>query len=247
MVGESLMEHVRRLRLERAALRLRHTDEPVTGIAFDAGYETHESFSRAFRGAFGASPSGYRKIRRDSPSAAPSGIRFVSAAAPEDLEFHEPEESEMRIAVRRLDPMRVAFIRHIGPYDEVEETWHRLMPRLGAAGWLGPDTKVIGLSHDDPEVTPPEKLRYDACVTVGPGFEPEGEIGVQEIPGGDYAFVTHHGPYERLGETYGALYGGWLPRSGREPRAEPCIEVYLNHPEETDPEDLLTDIYVPLV
>jgi len=40
MVGESLMEHVRRLRLERAAHRLKFTDTSVTNIAFDAGYET---------------------------------------------------------------------------------------------------------------------------------------------------------------------------------------------------------------
>ena len=52
MVGESLMEHVRRLRLERAAHRLKFTDSPVTRIAFEAGYETHEAFTRAFRALF---------------------------------------------------------------------------------------------------------------------------------------------------------------------------------------------------
>ena len=50
MVGESVMEHVRRLRLERAAHRLKFSDEPITRIAFEAGYETHEAFTRAFGG-----------------------------------------------------------------------------------------------------------------------------------------------------------------------------------------------------
>jgi AraC family transcriptional regulator len=48
MTGESVKEHVRRLRLERAAHRLRFTGQPVTEIAFDAGYQQHEAFTRAF-------------------------------------------------------------------------------------------------------------------------------------------------------------------------------------------------------
>src|SRR5438552_3450011 len=64
MVGESVMEHVRRLRLERAAHRLKFTDQPVTRIAFEAGYETHEAFSRAFRATFEQSPSQFRESHR---------------------------------------------------------------------------------------------------------------------------------------------------------------------------------------
>ena len=66
------------------------------------------------------------------------------------------------------------------------------------------------------------------------------------IPGGDYAVVTHFGPYHKLGETYARLFGEWLPRSGRELGPSPSFEVYLNDPESTEPDDLLTDICVPL-
>jgi AraC family transcriptional regulator len=60
MVGETPVELLRRLRLERAAWQLGHTDRAVTEIAFDAGYETHEAFTRAFRANYNASPSGFR-------------------------------------------------------------------------------------------------------------------------------------------------------------------------------------------
>ena len=48
IVGESLGEHIRRLRLERAAIRLRDTEDAVIVIALSAGYEAHEAFTRAF-------------------------------------------------------------------------------------------------------------------------------------------------------------------------------------------------------
>ena len=69
---------------------------------------------------------------------------------------------------------------------------------------------------------------------------------VQTIGGGEYAVTTHEGPYERLNQTYARLFGQWLPHSGREVRSEPCLEFYLNDPDGTSPEELLTDIYAPL-
>ena len=61
MTGEPVKEYVRRLRLERAAAQLKATADPVTEVAFDAGYETHEAFTRAFHARFGASPSAWRE------------------------------------------------------------------------------------------------------------------------------------------------------------------------------------------
>src|SRR5262249_26256763 len=58
LVGESVKEYVRRLRLERAARCLKQESRPVTEIALQAGFETHESFTRAFTAMFGESPSG---------------------------------------------------------------------------------------------------------------------------------------------------------------------------------------------
>lgn len=52
----------RRLLLERAAWNLTRTDRAVTEIAFDAAFGSLEGFSRAFRRAYGASPSEYRRL-----------------------------------------------------------------------------------------------------------------------------------------------------------------------------------------
>lgn len=152
----------------------------------------------------------------------------------------------MKVEIKTIEPMRVAFMRHVGPYSEVSVTWDKLCTWMGKEGLLGGGAVLLGICHDDPEVTPPEKIRYDACVTVDQDFAPTGEIGVQVVAGGEYAVTTHFGPYNKLGETYSNIMGQWLPRSGRELGATPCFEIYLNDPQSTEPEDLLTDIYVPL-
>ena len=152
----------------------------------------------------------------------------------------------MEVEVKRLDPMRVAFMRHVGPYSECGPVWDAFLTEMGAKGWLGGEPMFIGLCHDDPTVTPDEKIRYDACLPVGESFAPEGAIGVQVIAGGRYARTTHQGPYDRFDETYARLCGQWIPRHGFLVRSAPCFQVYFNDPESTEPEELLTDIYMPL-
>lgn len=152
----------------------------------------------------------------------------------------------MDVEIRRIEPIRVAFVRHVGPYNEVGEAWEKLCTHLGAAGLLAGETRFIGVCYDNPEVTPPEKIRYDACVSVDDDFAAEGDIGVQTLAGGEYAVTAHIGPYDQLGKTYAKLFGQWLPQSGRDPRPVPSLEFYLNNPESTDPEDLLTDIHARL-
>ena len=244
MVGESLQEHIRRLRLERAAMRLKYADQAVVRIALEAGYETHEAFSRAFRSLLGCSPSQFRSDSRrriDGP-----GIHYQLPGTPMSFEI-KTGDLKMEVSIETLEPMYVAFVRHVGPYHEVGRAWDAVCMHLGKEGLLGADARFIGVCYDDPEVTPPDKIRYDACVTVDSDFKAEGAVGVQILAGGNYARVIHEGPYERLNETYAWLFGQWLPQTSYDLRSEPSLEFYLNDPNNTEPDDLLTDIYAPIV
>jgi AraC family transcriptional regulator len=153
----------------------------------------------------------------------------------------------MKAKITTMESMNVAFVRHVGPYSEVGSAWEQLCSWAGRKGLLGPQTKMLGISHDDPEVTPPEKIRYDACIIVRPDVKPDGAIGVQIIASGRYATTTHSGAYTKLAETYGALHGQWMPANDLEPAPGlPSLEFYLNNPQWTPEEELRTDIYVPL-
>ena len=152
----------------------------------------------------------------------------------------------MRVTVKHLEPMRVAFLRHLGPYLQVGGTWEKFFRLMRESGHL-PDTIVmIGICHDDPAMTPPRKIRYDACLPVGGDFEPAGEIGVKTIAGGPYAVTRHVGSYNELAATYGELLGRWLPLSGYEPRDAPSFQIHVNTPRNAAPDELMTDLYLPL-
>jgi AraC family transcriptional regulator len=247
LIGEPVKEHVRRLRLERAAHRLRHGGQPVTEMSLDAGYQTLESFTRAFHKMFGLSPTEFRARHAVvAYGPAPSGVHFVAEGAVESFRPVVSRSSPLEVRIERLPEMRIAFVRHTGPYEETDASYGRLMGWAGAAGLLNPQTTVFGVAYDDPTVTAPEKLRYDAAIVIPNDLVIEGEIGTRMMPAGKFAVATHCGPYETLGDTYTRFCGEWLPLSGLELLAAPALEFYRNSPEDTPPEELLTDIYMPL-
>lgn len=153
----------------------------------------------------------------------------------------------MEAKIERMEPLRVAFVRHVGPYEQCGAAWGRLCGWAGPRGLLGPRAQMFGLCHDDPDVTPADKIRYDACLVVGADVAADGPVGVQETVGGDYAVTRHHGAYSGFADTYATLMGQWLPAHGYEPLPGlPSIEFYRNSPDQTPEEQLVTDICVPV-
>jgi AraC family transcriptional regulator len=247
LVGESVKEHVRRLRLERAALWLLSSEMSVTRIAFDSGYETHESFTRAFAARFGEPPSEYRFRQRALRYQEATGqVHFVPEGKLEGFKVAWNGRASAEARIERLGPLRVAFVRHIGPYHEAGQAWQKLMAWAVRKGRMRPGMTMLGMSYDDPDVTPPDKLRYDAALVVDASVQPEGEVGIQEIPAGNFACMTHHGAYDKIGETYALLFGRWAPENRRELGGGPSLEFYRNSPFDTPPEKLETDIFVRL-
>ena len=252
IVGEAVQEHQRRLRLERAARRLRTTRRSVTRIAFEAGYEALEPFSRAFRATFGRSPSAFRRGSAPPPLAAapaPLPARKRPPAQPGTRHAGErgrrPAAEASPVRIQRLQPTRVVCVRHIGPYTEVSTAWRRLYEWAGRNGLLGPGVRNIGITHDDPQLTPSDRIRYDACLTLDAEPGPaDGDIVAATIAGGEYAVIEHVGGYESLSESYRRLYGEWLPASGREPADVPAFELYVSGPDEAGPPRTL--IHLPL-
>ena len=79
-------------------MRLKSTQRSDTEIAFDAGYETHESFTRAFKARFGKAPRQFR-----------------------DQEACSPTEAEATFEIVRMPPRRIASLRHVGPSHTPED------------------------------------------------------------------------------------------------------------------------------
>jgi AraC family transcriptional regulator len=248
IVGETPFGFIQRLRLERAAVALRdHPDDSVLAIALDHGFGSAAAFARAFRGHFAMSATEWRaggaeRWRRKQlrPLAArrkPGEANGKRGKAPGRRGVHTPghtrrEEGSMKVRVTELPPHHVAYMRHVGPYGAhgIPDLWKRFRQWAGAHDLLTDSTVTLGVAYDDPDVTAPDRCRYDACVVVPPDFQPDRSVNVMDVSGGKYAVSPFAGTAHEIRDAWEALYREWLPGSGHEPDDRPCFEVYRARP-----------------
>ena len=149
----------------------------------------------------------------------------------------------MNVQIVNQPDLRIAGIRHIGPYNEIGREFGRLGGLLKGPPPAG--SQMIALFHDDPAVTPPDKLRADAALTLPASTPAPSGLIEQHVPAGRYAKAIHRGGYEGLPATWNALKSEWLPKSGHK-MGGPSYEVYVNNPMTAAKDDLLTEIYLRL-
>lgn len=238
MTGESVMACLRRLRLARAAHKLAYGRLPVTEVALEAGFDSPDAFARAFKAAYSAAPSTWRGQCRDRKSI----FGVLNPLSP----IKERYSMELIVEIKTIPAMRVACVRHVGPYDQCSEAWEKLFRLAGPLGLFGPQTRIFSAGYDNPIITPPEKLRADACVTVPDTFAGTPELPVTVLGDAEYATAVVKGPYSLLAPAFTHLRSVWGPGSGREFAGTPSLAFYLNDPRQTPPEELLTEIGVPL-
>ena len=237
--GETLKQYTQRLRLESAAYQLKIRNDSILEIALNNGFHNHETFSRAFKRWFGVSPKQYRYSYGRIPETLPS--KFV-------LNKWATEYQLSNITIQTLKPIPVAFIRNLGDYKEVDlNLYAQLHNWVDQNGFNTGDNLTLGVGHDDPNITPIEKVRYDVCVSVSEPFLADGEIGYQELSGGTFAMASYVGPFDATVEqALGELFFNLFQRQDLEIIGLPLIEIYrttlvnpkyaLNH----------SDIYVPV-
>lgn len=241
-VGESVMSYVSRLRLERASSDvIVSVDRSIIEIALDAGFSTPNGFNKAFKKIFHMTPTEYRSRRKVL------------------LRSYKDSLMEIPRIVER-ERVYVVYTRERGEYENAsEKAWKRLSEQLNkwAKGFkdtsvdisLDPkDAEIIGICHDDPNITAEERIRYDAAISWGKDevdlLKREG-FDTKEIVGGDYAMVTYKGPYAEILDSWMGLYA-WCEEHGLKLRDQPAFERYLNSPEDVRKEELLTEIYIPI-
>ena len=152
----------------------------------------------------------------------------------------------MNVEITTQPQLRAAGIRHVGPYTQISEAFARLGAVAGKAGLFGANALMIGLYHDDPRTTPERELRSDAAVTVSPSMKIPAGLTELVVPRGRYARTTHFGSYETIGDTWSRLMEEWFPQNGHRIGDGVSYEIYRNDPTNAKPEDLITDIYIPV-
>lgn len=252
ITGESVLQYVNRIKLERAAFWIANRQEiTITDIAYNFGYTDSSVFSRAFKSHFGLTPTEYRNKKEVAIKDSDVFTHFDGAKKGENLNFTTTIHAN-NIYIKSIDELRVIYLRYAGTYQELPSVFSGMMKKLYnfsmQQNLLEPGkTKVLTAYHDNIEITDETQLRTSLCLSVPNDAivkEYDG-IGIMSMSG-KYAV----GHFELFLHEYGAawdyMYSQWLPDSGCQPRDAFPFEVYVSDPNSNPAGKQLLDIYLPI-
>jgi AraC family transcriptional regulator len=147
--------------------------------------------------------------------------------------------------------MAVFYARAFGPYQRSSAlAWHLISEWLERNNARSRVRQALGLLRDNPQLTAPGIVRYDACVPVTIGLDVDPEVGIcrQTLRGGAYAVHTHVGSYDETGAHFSRLHSGIVPRRGLSVDYDRgFLAIYLNDPRYTRPMHRRTELCVPVL
>ncbi|WP_423900726.1 AraC family transcriptional regulator [Capnocytophaga leadbetteri] len=230
--GEAIGGYITRLRLEATARLLRYTALTIEEIAFNIGYETPASLSKAFKKQYGISPTEYR-TNKDTY------IMKKEIINP-DLALKTPK-------IVTLEPKNLIYVALTGAYGSLDygKAYEQLWAVIKAQKLFTKGIESICISYDDPKITEGSLQRSDVCLAIHKPATPQDEVSCKTLAGGKYAVFFYQGSYENLSQVYDTAVR-WVIDHQYTLREEPFFEKYLNDARRTPKEKLKTEIYIPI-
>lgn len=213
--GHSVMGYVRGRRLTEAARMLAGGANDILAVALEAGYGSHEAFTRAFGEQFGMTPEALR---------ARGNLDNISLTEPIKMD----ESLDLQLEAPRFETLKTLLIAGVGQHYTAETSagipaqWQKIVPYLGSIpGQVGWTTYGVVCQTDDAGNT-----EYVCGVEVSDFTKVQPELRRLRIPDQSYAVFAHRGHVSTVRRTWHTIWNKWLPESGYRVAEAPELERY---------------------
>ena len=225
LTNETLKTYIRSRRLSIAFEKLLTTDKKIIDISISAGFESQESFTRAFKKAFDMTPNEARKIGNKNLFL--NKVQF-------DAEYLRHININLSLTPEIVTQKRMQLVGVKTEFysvdseknnmaDKLPLLWDEFVPRMEEI-----QHKVSGLAYGVIQQTKEKTdlLEYYAAVEVSDINDlPEGMVSV-EIPVSTYAKFTHKGNVASINNTVNYVYSSWLMQSDKRHTYGADLEIY---------------------
>lgn len=243
--GYTLKGYIRERRLSEAAKELLHSPKKVQELAIEFGFDSSETFIRAFKKEFQTTPAKFRRknqLIKYTPRLKVQICRITKGEMKMDYMIKDIVDIRV-IGIKRLIVTRESKQQIAALWDEFlsHRNKNENLRKTQTVGICFPEPKYL---EQQPE--PDDTWYYMAAVIVEEDVEiPEGLIE-HTIPASKYAIFTHKGSFEKLHETYKFISVDWIQQVDYEFYLHEEIEWYDDRFKPEDPENSEYDILVPI-
>jgi AraC family transcriptional regulator len=253
ITNETPNAYIMRKRIERAAMQLIHKKElTISEIAFQNGFNSNSSFTRAFNKIYGHSPTDFRRTNANNNSkiGKTDSKKGQSSILSEEYfcninHLKNWIHMNAKIEIKEMPKMKVAYTTHIG-VNGVEKAFDRIIKWAMPKGLLnGKSNYIVRVFHDSFKVTDENKVRMSVGVVLNDETKAEGEIGLTTIGEGNYLTGRFEIVPHEFEKSWNGLYI-WMGENGFSKAAGNPFEIYHNNPEEHPQKKCIVDLCIPV-
>jgi AraC family transcriptional regulator len=205
--GETLASFTKRIRLEHSAfLLVFYKERTIRDIALSCGFSSSQSFATAFKAYYRVSPSTYKEKR---------GCAGIVVDDPQLI-------AKYKVKIQYIESFSMVYYRSFGAYSH-----ENVVKKQKEIAQKHPNKTYIGISWDNPHITPNQHCRYDYGYVVDDG-EFDKLLPKQTIESETYAILTIPKKSADIAKIWEYLYLSWLPRHGYKPHRLFCFEIILD-------------------
>ncbi|WP_298421339.1 AraC family transcriptional regulator [uncultured Kordia sp.] len=247
IVNERLNEYINRKRIERiASILLVEPNSTLNDLAYKYGFNSDNSFSRAFKKYYGISPTKFKSEGREILSKIGiepfSSKKYICSIN----NIKQWTTMDTQITVKELPELKLASISRIGDFEKASSMFQKLMEWGHQKRVLEiSNFKALTIYHDNPNVTQTSKVRFSTCVTVTKNIKTDGEIKQHKLNKGIYAI----GQFEIKGEEISKAWKSmciWIIENNYEFRDGDYFEMYHNDHKTHPEQKFILDICIPI-
>ncbi|AVP46270.1 AraC family transcriptional regulator [Bacillus cereus] len=244
LAGISLSEYIRCRRLTLAAFELKNSNVKVIDIAIKYGYNSPDSFARAFQNLHGITPSEAR-----------NSSRSLKAYSPMTFQLSIQGGNEMNYRIEEKEPFRIIGITKRVPIvfngvnEEIASMWKSLNPEsiqtLKSLSNIEP-TGIISASTNFSEGRMEEKGELDHYIGVATTKDCPEQFKQLEVAASTWAIFEAVGPFpDALQNVWGRIYSEWFPSSNYELAEGP--EILWNEQKDISSPNFKSEIWIPVL
>lgn len=132
------------------------------------------------------------------------------------------------MTIEEIPESRIAYFRNVGEYGEKQnKELMESFKKWAQINGVFDNSTILGIPHDNPQVTPKEECRYDVCVVINTNFNVVKPAQVGKFTGGKYAvFVLDH-TKEAVNEFWGNIFSE-IKKNNLLIREQPIVERYTS-------------------
>ncbi|WP_434796443.1 AraC family transcriptional regulator [Terrisporobacter vanillatitrophus] len=244
IAGIGISEYIRRRRLTLAAFDLRNSDVRIIDIAVKYGYNSADSFARAFNIIHGIMPSEARNSKY-MLKAYPKMTFQISISGGCEMNYRIVEKEAFKIVgLKKRVPIIFEGVNH-----EIAEMWQSLTPEkimeLKSLSNIEP-MGMLSASVNFSETRMDEQGELDHYIGVATTNKFVNQFEILEVNPGTWAVFEAVGEFPKtLQNVWGRIYSEWFPSSNYE--VAPGPEILWNESKDTTSPTFKSEIWIPIV